>query len=303
VDRVGETTAAASERARAKINLALHIGRRRADGYHAIASLVVFAEVADTVTAARTRDGAIELVVRGPFARALKRTDAADNLAVRAAEALTAAAGRRRPATRLTLAKRLPVAAGLGGGSADAAAVLRLLDRQWRLGLAPDRLARVGRSLGADVPMCLPSRPLVATGIGERVAPVAGMPRLAMVLACPPVSVSTAKVFAALTEEARPALPPLPPLPRAFAGPVDLALWLKRTRNDLAEPASVVSRSARIAETALARDPECLFARMSGSGAAAFGIFPSTAAARRAAARLRQARPNWWVAPTWTGGS
>ncbi len=301
MDRVGEATAGASERARAKINLALHVGRRRADGYHPIESLVVFADVADTVTAAPSRDPAIGLAVRGPFARALaKTTDPADNLAVRAAEALASAAGRRQPAIRLTLTKRLPVAAGLGGGSADAAAVLRLLHRRWRLQLGPDRLARIGRSLGADVTMCLASRPLVAKGIGERLTPVAGMPRLAIVLASPPVRVSTAEVFAVFPELERPALPPLPP---AFAGPVDVVAWLKRTRNDLAVPAGIVSRSAKTAEGALAGDPECLFARMSGSGAAAFGIFPSTAAARRAAARLRQSRPSWWVVPTRTGGS
>ncbi len=174
------------------------------------------------MAAGRTRDGGIDFSVSGPFAGALG-ADPADNIAFRAAEALIAAAGGRPAAMRLTLTKRLPVAAGLGGGSADAAAVLRLVNRQWRLGLASDRLARIGRSLGADVPMCLVSRPLVAKGIGERIAPIAGMPRLALVLACPPASVSTAKVFSALRPGDRPALPALPTCLRRRRRPRPLA--------------------------------------------------------------------------------
>ena len=291
-----------SELAGAKINLALHVGGRRSDGYRLIESLVAFADYGDVVTATPSSTGHADLMVRGPFAKALtEATHPGDNLALRAAEALLRAAGDRRvPPTRLTLTKRLPVAAGLGGGPADAAAVLRLLDRQWRLGLGPDKLAGIGLGLGADVPMCLVSRPLLAEGIGERITAVPGIPRLPIVLARPPVAVSTASVFAALDGAERPGLPPLP---KRIATLIDLVFWLRRTRNDLSEAAAVVSKRAGAAARALARDPDCLFARMSGSGAAAFGIFASYAAAERAAARLSAAKPEWWVVAAITGAS
>jgi 4-diphosphocytidyl-2-C-methyl-D-erythritol kinase len=288
--------------AKAKINLALHVGGRRPDGYRLIESLVVFADFGDVVTAIPSSNRHIDLTVKGTFAKALtETTDPSDNLAVRAAEALLRAAGNRPVmATRLVLTKRLPIAAGLGGGSADAAAVLRLLNRQWRLELSPDRLAEIGLALGADVPMCLAARPLIAEGIGERITALAGIPRLPIVLARPPLAVSTAAVFAALADAQRPGLPALP---TATATPNDLVAWLRETRNDLGEAAALVSKHAGAAARTLAGDPECLFARMSGSGAAAFGIFASYAAARRAAARLGAARPAWWVVPTMTGAS
>jgi 4-diphosphocytidyl-2-C-methyl-D-erythritol kinase len=295
-DRTG-----ASEPAKAKINLALHVCGRREDGYRLIESLVVFAEFGDTVTATPAAHGPLRLTVMGRFAGTLRdASEPDDNLAVRAAMALLAATGREAAPTRLTLTKRLPIAAGLGGGSADAAAVLRLLDRQWSLRLSAARLAKIGLGLGADVPMCLLSRPLTARGIGEQVAPVAGMPALPMVLACPPAKVSTAAVFAALDGRARRGLPAPP---AALATPDALASWLQRTRNDLGKAAEAVSGQAGAAARALAGDPECLFARMSGSGATAFGIFASPAAAKRAAARLRAKRPRWWVVPTITGAS
>jgi 4-diphosphocytidyl-2-C-methyl-D-erythritol kinase len=222
------------------------------------------------------------------------------NIVTRAAEALAAMIG-RGSSVQVTLTKRLPIAAGLGGGSADAAAVLRLLNRLWELQLADAQLAEIGVRLGADVPMCLVQQPLLASGIGEQVAPFSGMPALPVVLACPPVSVSTAAVFAALAAD-RP-VAGLPPLPARFGAPADVAGWLRQTRNDLAAPAAEVDRHAADAAEALGSDAGCLFARMSGSGAAAFGIFPSRTAAERAAARLRAAHPDWWVAATLTGGS
>ena len=287
------------EIARAKVNLALHVVGTRADGYRLIETLVVFADFGDVLAAAAGAPR-LELVVDGPFAGALEGAGGPDdNLAVRAGRALVAAVGKRHLAPlRLKLTKRLPVAAGLGGGSADAAAALRLLDRRWRLRLSPPRLAAIARGLGADVPMCLASRPLIARGVGERIRAVA-LPRLPMVLARPPVAVPTPAVFAALDARPRPGLPPLP----ASRAPDDLVRWLEQTRNDLGDAAATVARGAGAAARALARDRECLFARMSGSGAAAFGIFASGAAARRAAARLKAARPRWWVVPTVSGGS
>ncbi len=296
------TGAGQSELASAKINLALHVGAQRADNYHAIESLVVFADLTDVVTARPApAGGATKLDVAGPFAELLEETtDPGANLVLRAAETLAGVAGRRAGPVQLTLAKRIPVAAGVGGGSADAAATLRLLDRIWGLGLAAEKLAEIGLSLGADVPMCLASRPLVARGIGERVTPVAGLPALHLVLAHPGVIVPTRAVFEGLGNEER---SPLPPLPAKFDKILDLIFWLRQTRNDLTDPARVVSRRATAGARALASDPDCLFARMSGSGATAFGIFISEAAAERAAGRLRKAKPDWWVTTATTGES
>ncbi len=300
------TGAGNSELARAKINLALHVGDERPDGYHELETLVVFADVADVVTA-RTAAGdatATTLDISGPYAGLLEDSTApAANLVLRAAEAMAALSSRRRvKPVHLSLAKRIPVAAGLGGGSADAAATLRLLDRIWDLGLTlkPKKLFEIGLALGADVPMCLVSQPLVARGVGEIVTPVAGIPALPVVLAHPGVSMPTGAVFAGLGKETR---APLPALPAKFKSPLDLVFWLRQTRNDLIDPARVVSRKAAAAAKALANDPDCLFARMSGSGAAAFGIFVKPAAAERAAERLKAVKPDWWVAAAMTGGS
>ncbi|MEX0851776.1 MAG: 4-(cytidine 5'-diphospho)-2-C-methyl-D-erythritol kinase, partial [Bauldia sp.] len=166
-----------SELAPAKVNLALHVTGRRDDGYHLIEGLVVFADSGDRLRLLPAAGGEPALSVKGPFAGALdKATSAADNLALRAVDALLGeSAGRRRKPVRLLLTKRLPVAAGLGGGSADAAAALRLVNRRFRLRLGADELARIGLRLGADVPMCLVSRPLLAEGVGERVTPVPAM--------------------------------------------------------------------------------------------------------------------------------
>ena len=301
------TGAGNAELACAKINLALHVGAERPDGYHDLETLVVFADLADmlTVRSAASGAAATTLAVAGPYADLLtETTEPAANLVLRAAEAIAAAAPRKRalPAHVINLTKRIPLAAGLGGGSADAAAALRLLDRVWGLKLKPKKLAEIGAGLGADVPMCLLSRPLVARGIGDMVTPVAGIPPLSVVLAHPgsAVQVPTGAVFAGLGNEQRSGLPTLP---AKFRTALELVFWLRQTRNDLIDPARVVTRRAVIAAKALAADPDCLFARMSGSGAAAFGIFVKPVAAERAAARLRAARPDWWVAATTTGGS
>ncbi len=298
------TGAGNSELASAKINLALHVGAERADGYHNLESLVVFADIADVVTArpAPKATNATMLDIAGPYADLLTQTTAPTaNLVLRAAEAMAASGSRRRVRpVHLSLAKRIPVAAGLGGGSADAAATIRLLDRLWGLELKPAKRAEIALTLGADVPMCLVSRPLIARGIGEQVTPVGGIPPLAVVLAHPGISMPTAAVFAGLGNEQR---SPLPNLPPKFKSALELVHWLRQTRNDLIDPARVVSRKAVAAAKALASDPDCLFARMSGSGAAAFGIFVKPAAAERAAERIRAAKPDWWVAAATTGGS
>jgi len=288
-----------SELAYAKINLALHVLGRRTDGYHQIETLVVFADYADVVTVVPSPDERMHLTVKGPFAGKLtESTPPTENLAIRAATELMRSAGKKSPPpTRVTLTKRIPVAAGLGGGSADAAATLRLLDREWKLNLGEKELIKIGIRLGADVPMCLASRPLVARGFGDELTPVAGIPAMPIVLAHPGVGVTTRQVFAALPAAER---SPMPPLPAKFNSLLEVIFWLRLARNDLADPAASVNKAAGAAAKTIMRDPDCLFARMSGSGAAAFGIFVTLDAAERAAARLRETKPGWFVTAAMT---
>jgi 4-diphosphocytidyl-2-C-methyl-D-erythritol kinase len=300
-EAVGEG-APGSELAYAKINLALHVLGRRTDGYHNLETLVVFADYADVVTVAPSNDGRMHLSVKGPFAGKLTEgTPLNENLAIRAATELMRAVGRRElPPTWVTLLKRIPVAAGLGGGSADAAATLRALNKEWRLNLSDAELIRVGVRLGADVPMCLISKPLVATGFGDKLKLVPGIPAMPIVLAHPGVAVTTRQVFAALPAADRSGLPPIP---ERFPSLLEMVFWLRQLRNDLAEPAATVNKAAASCARAIMRDPDCLFARMSGSGAAAFGIFVTLDAAERAAARLKSAKPNWFVTAAMTRAS
>ena len=264
------------ETAPAKINLALHVTGRRADGYHLLDTLVVHGGAADEVIA-RARDGApidaetpVSLALDGPFAAGLSTEP--DNLVLRAACLLAAEAGRTgRPITplALTLVKRLPIASGVGGGSSDAAATLRLLDRLWGLGLGRARLAALALPLGADVPMCVWGVPLRARGIGEAIELLPALPPFRLELANPGVAVSTPAVFKALASRDN---PPLPPLPDHFADLPALVDWLGETRNDL--EAAAISIVPSIADTLaeMRARPGCLFARMSGSGATCFGM-------------------------------
>jgi 4-diphosphocytidyl-2-C-methyl-D-erythritol kinase len=288
-----------SELAHAKINLALHVTGRRSDGYHSLSSLVVFADCADTVGVARTVGTGLS--AEGPLADELTRTTRQDdNLVMRAAARLAATMPASPPATRLVLTKCLPVAAGIGGGSADAAATLRLLDRHWQLNLGAGRLAEIGINIGADVPMCLAARPLLAEGIGERIELRPGIPALPIVLAHPAVPMPTKAVFARLPHAA---LAPIPPMPRRFGSLADFVAWLAGLRNDLSGPAAAENPLARTVVEVLAAEPGCMLARMSGSGASAFGIFPDRAAAERAAGGIRMRRPDWWVTAATTGAS
>lgn len=286
------------EKAPAKINLALHVLGQRPDRYHDIDSLVVFADAADEVEAVGSGDG-MTLAVDGPFARELG-DDPSANLVLIAAEKLAAMADVDGGGIALRLTKNLPVAAGLGGGSADAAATLRLLNRQWKLGLSPEALCELGGEIGADVPMCVRSVPLRATGRGERLGDVTGFPALPMVLVFPGVGVATAKVFADLGGGSDQRLPRLPLQTRS---PADVAGWLRQTRNGLQDAAIAGAPAIGDALSALAATRDCLIARMSGSGSTCFGIFPSDDAAKRAAGAIRTERPSWWVKPTMTAGS
>lgn len=275
-----------TERARAKVNLCLHVTGRRADGYHLLDSLVVFAEVADEIRAAPA--DAFALAVEGPFAAGLGAGP--DNLVSRAAALMP---GGERAA--LTLTKNLPVASGIGGGSADAAATLRALTR---LTSRPLPEAREVLTLGADVPVCLAGRPTRMSGIGEILSPVS-LPGFAMVLVNPGVAVPTGAVFSRLARRDN------PPLPNAgdFATAADLFAWLRGWRNDLEAPAAEVAPVIGRVVAALASRPGCALARMSGSGATVFGLFERLAEAEAAAVALRQAEPGWWVVATGVAAS
>jgi 4-diphosphocytidyl-2-C-methyl-D-erythritol kinase len=280
------------ELAAAKINLDLHVTGRRGDGYHELDSLTAFAAFGDRV--ALHEHDRLELELCGPFAGALAAEP--DNLVLRAARRLAAIAG--CPATvRITLEKRLPVAAGLGGGSADAAAVLRGLNRLWRLGMAPADLAALAAGLGADVPVCLAGRTARMQGVGEQVEPWDGLPPLAVLLVNPSLPLATAAVFGALEaigERVERAWPP-PRHADAFVA------WLRAGDNHLEAPAMRLLPQICDVLTGLAEQEGCTLARMSGSGATCFGLFASAAARDAAAAALGRAQPGWWLAATTIG--
>jgi 4-diphosphocytidyl-2-C-methyl-D-erythritol kinase len=285
--------AAGAEKAPAKVNLTLHVIGRRADGYHDIESLVAFAGVGDALTF--TPGGALALSVGGPTAAAAGET--ADNLVLKAARALAERVERLKLG-RFALSKRLPVAAGLGGGSADAAAALRLLARA--NGLAPDdpRLLQAARATGADVPVCLDPRPRFMRGIGDLLSGPLDLPRLFAVLLNPAVAVATKDVFAALAVPTAGQTPPA----TICTGATALLAEIARGRNDLEEPAIELEPAIADALAVLRKLPGCRLARMSGSGATCFGLFDSMDAARGAARRLRVGYPAWWVRATALGG-
>jgi 4-diphosphocytidyl-2-C-methyl-D-erythritol kinase len=272
----------------AKINLHLHVVGRRDDGYHLLDSLVVFAAVGDRLSVSAGSE--LSLTVTGPFAAGLAAEP--DNLVLRAARGLANLAGISASGA-LVLEKNLPVASGIGGGSADAAATLRLLCRFW--GVAPD-LDGLAQALGADVPVCLSGRPTLMSGVGEILVPAPPLPQVGLVLVNPGVTVSTPGVFRARSGGG---FSEVACFPRG--GWVDtfaLATDLRGLRNDLQAAACSIAPAIGDVLDVLNLMPGCLLARMSGSGATCFGLFASAGAARQAAAGIRRA--GWWV---WGGES
>lgn len=272
-----------TEAAPAKLNLYLHVIGRRDDGYHLLDSLVAFADFGDVLHA--TLGDGLSLDITGPFAAALQAEP--DNLVLRAGRALAQAAGVPARA-RLTLEKRLPVASGIGGGSADAAAALRLLQRLWHCTPPPDVLHRLALGLGADVPVCLHGQPVRMGGIGERLDEAPPLPPCGVLLVNPGVTLATPAVFRTRTGPfSAPA-----ELPAAWADAATLAGTLHALKNDLEPPARALQPVIGGVLQAIAAQPGCLLARMSGSGATCFGLFPSQAAASQAADAL--GGTGWW---------
>ena len=268
----------------AKINLALHVGGRREDGLHRLASLVAFTEFGDGVGLANA--AGVSLEVRGPFGADVPHDDS--NLVLRAARMM---AGRRGAA--ISLEKRIPVAAGLGGGSSDAAEVLRQLSLFWNAPLPPEISLM---ELGADVPACLAGCPAVVEGAGEVVSPVDWVPELQLLLVNPGIPISTKSVFRAFRGSGTPMLEP----PGCCRGASEFIAWLAAQRNDLEAVAIGLEPEVDRLLGRIRRLPGCLLSRMSGSGATCFGIFSEMAEAAEAARTLKSECPSWWIAATST---
>ena len=269
-----------NETAYAKINLALHVRRRRDDGYHELETLFAFAAEGDVLTA-RPNDS-LAFTITGPFAERLEADEG--NLVMQAAKALQAASGTRQGAS-ISLDKRLPIASGIGGGSADAAAALRLLSKLWNIDLPDEQLLAIASRLGADVPACLRSETVFGSGVGEQLTPfetdsISGMPIL---LVNPLKSCPTGPVFKSWDGIDR--------------GALDPQYW-REARNDLEAPALALVPEISEVLTMLKAQAGATLVRMSGSGATCFGLFETEAARDAAAKAIGTAQPGWWQLAT-----
>ncbi len=295
-----------SRLAPAKVNLFLHVtGRRPAGGahtgYHELESLVVFArDAAASDHVAVAPADALTLTLDGPQAMALQAAslqEGTDNLVLRAARLLQPMIGAGPRGATLTLTKNLPVASGIGGGSADAAAALQVLRALWKIPVDDEALAQAALQLGADIPVCLRGRAVVMSGIGETLVPVPDLPPLWLVLVNPGVPLPTRDVFGALAGRFGPAMP----LDRKPDSAADLAILLRARRNDLEAPARYLVPEIDPVLAALKAQAGCLLSRLSGSGPTCFGLFAAKKDADFAARNLSRAYPKWWVAATAAG--
>ncbi|MEQ8896346.1 MAG: 4-(cytidine 5'-diphospho)-2-C-methyl-D-erythritol kinase [Roseovarius sp.] len=263
----------------AKVNLTLHVTGQRDDGYHTLDSLAMFADIGDRMTI--TMPGDYKLTVEGPMAEGVPEDDS--NLVLRAARMM-------RINADIRLEKHLPNAAGLGGGSGDAAATLRVLS-----GFSGKPVPGDGIELGADVPLCLQSEAARVTGIGDKVTPVPNLPPLDAVLVNPRLPVLTAEVFKRLTHKVN---RPMPEDIPAFETSDELIDWLRGMRNDLQAPAIEAEPVIQQVFETLEKTPGCQLVRMSGSGGTCFGLYKNAETAGSAAGRLQESHPSWWVRAT-----
>jgi 4-diphosphocytidyl-2-C-methyl-D-erythritol kinase len=282
----------------AKLNLFLHVGAPGDDGYHPICSLMTFADVGDRLRV--DPSDALSFRQGGPFADELGRAE--DNLAARAARALIARSRGPLPPLALTLDKRLPVAAGLGGGSSDAGAALRLLRAAFEMEASDAELIEIAEALGSDVPACLFGRPVIAEGRGERLSPAPVMPVLDAVLVNPRVAVSTAEVYRRFDADGRFAAVTRPWTPDAFESVEELSAWLALQTNDLEPAAIAMAPEVGSALELLSDEPESLIARMSGSGGTCFALCAGDIEAEALAERVESMCPDWWVSRCRLGG-
>ena len=284
------------EQAPAKINLALHVTGQRSDGYHLLESIVTFADIGDGLSFASAE--ADEFTVSGRFAHLLPADVAGENgnLVLRARNLLRGKLqdrGVAAPPVAIHLEKNLPVAAGIGGGSADAAAALRGLLRFWSASMAEAELAMLALSLGADVPMCLKGEPSMAKGIGEELVPLPSLPSLPLVIGNPMIGVSTPEIFRRLLRKDNPSI--------GDRGD-DWLPFLKTLRNDLEPPARSLVREIDQISNMIGAEG-AIMTRMSGSGATCFGVFPSGEAAQKAMANLTGQKPEWYFQAVKTVGT
>lgn len=278
------------EIANAKINLSLKVLGKRSDGYHQLESLVVFASTADKLTCCDADE--LALAITGPFSQGLSSGD--DNLIMKAARLYAAALG-RDPTVAFTLEKNLPLASGIGGGSADAAAAVRAMMRLW--GDPPGSISELTLQLGADVPVCMHKQPSFMTGVGENIRRVPRLPEVHAILVNPGVEVSTADVFKTLNAGPIEAPPRLPVM--SGVETFDRLLgWLEQNSNDLEAPAIELAPVIEDVLKRLRQSAGCKLARMSGSGATCFALFDNPFDATEVAAGLRRAEPTWWVQAT-----
>lgn len=278
----------------AKVNLTLHITGQREDGYHTLDSLVAFGSVGDRLTIEKSET--ISLAVKGPEAGILPSD--MNNLVMQAARLMGAECG-----AAMTLEKHLPVASGVGGGSTDAAATLRglralygpnkLKQGIWPAGVEHDDHRLDTATLGADVAMCLRPEPVRVGGIGDQISTVGGLPQLPVLMVNPRVPVPTPKVFANLVKKENPRMQGVLP---QWSGLGDFCDWLEKQRNDLQAPAMSLHREIGVVLDVLATSKDIMFARMSGSGATCFAIYPDAGRASQAAAKIRHDHPDWWLA-------
>ena len=280
------------ETARAKVNLTLHVKGKRADGYHELESLVAFADVSDELAfTPGSQDG---LSMDGPFAGLVD----GENLILKAKRAVSSWLG--VPVNgHFVLKKNIPVAAGLGGGSSDAAAAIRALLRSYDSAAAPTNFIERSAAVGADVPICLLNSAGWMCGLGERVTPVKGLELLPAILVNPRIKLSTADVFRtlnaptirSLAQEAPPAFP-------GWTSPEGAAVFLREGRNDLETPAMALEPAVGQVLDTLRRLDGCLLARLSGSGPTCFAIFSCPHCSASAADEIQRGHPGWWVRAT-----
>ena len=282
----------------AKVNLFLHVNGPGEDGFHPICSLMAFADIGDRVSTFEAE--ALSLRLGGPFARDL--AGEGDNLVLRAARALIAEARRPVAPLGLSLEKRLPVASGLGGGSSDAGAALRLLREALGLSVDNARLEALAAALGSDGAACLWGAPAIAEGRGERLSAAPGLPPLDAVLVNPRTPVSTADVYRRFDADGRFGDVAAPAAPDAFEDAADLAAWLAVQRNDLETAAIAVAPAVGAVLETLAGEPETLLARVSGSGGTCFALCASDIEAESLAERVEAMAPGWWVQRCRLGG-
>ena len=283
------SSGARAELARAKVNLSLHVTGQRPDGYHLLDSLVAFPQVGDRLSLEPSES--LELQIDGPFGRNLEGPPE-KNLVLKAARAFAVVAGIPVPRVCVQLTKRLPVASGIGGGSSDAAAMLRLLEEFTGTFLPDDRLHELALSLGADVPVCLSQEPQIMRGIGDQVEPGPGLPRCGIVLVNPRVEVSTPEIFRSMTRRDNAAMPSIP---ESFDELDQLTDFLANCRNDLQEPAIGLCPEIGDVLSVLDSNNRVKLARMSGSGGTCFGLCEINDV-MEVERELRTANGGWWIA-------